>query len=221
MRQARATLHVAGIHCPSCVEHIARLLQSKGNKPLTLDEIVVSHLDNTVSFRLNDIKRGDGKGSDMQDLKRPLETIVKLLRQEGYPPDALEAQWITSFNHDKKQAVSNANQICTKGMLESAHKTDTLQRREAHRLTTSSRVWTSLASPMATMRHWSDQKVRNAQWQKHLQACKACQEGASGIAEDQYTSGSSGTSEALHSQSTAYEVDLAIGGMSKFPHEKI
>lgn len=231
--QARVTLHVAGVHCPSCVDHITRLLEGPHRLRVSaaaaaaaaVSDVVASFLEHTVTMTVM-ADRGNSDKYGVHVLKETLAPIVAYLSEEGYAPSAIEVRWLGApYSSD----YSTTTQVMTLDTSNRALSGGDGVDSSPHRLLRSAQAvspWHMIAHPFQARKEIRLRRLEDARWKRHLIGCKVCREiGNSGnsVRDDQQRSSSSHSNprppsgnngDASIGSGGSVTVDVAISGMT-------
>lgn len=210
----RVQLQVAGLHCPSCVEHINRLLSTL-EIDVTLDNISVSYLDHTVFFHLA-LFESDSKGStvieDNPAIRGALAKTVKSLQDDGFQTNAIECKIIRDDSLGKQE-----HQTKTFASFDLQERDQVINYDTQREIKKSISLWNRLLHPQKTARLQEAERQRERQWQRHLQVCRICRQGDSEskeVIDQQMISSSSKTSTMKQSKEKTWKATYTVGGMT-------
>jgi Cu+-exporting ATPase len=215
----RVLLQVAGIHCPSCVEHINRLL-STTDLSVKLDNASVSYIDHTVLFHLSLLHPSSGDALDEAEVQNTLKQVVVALKEEGYQPNAIECKAIRDRNqttsgiiqdhHGKTYIPFDVNETDQLPHLESQDQKQGKVKQVS--------LWDRIIHPQQSARLIEAELERQKRWQRHLQACRICREGDDdGVSKEQEQSSSSESTSSggkVRPKVKEWKVTYCIGGMT-------
>ncbi|UZJ55831.1 hypothetical protein CBS101457_005151 [Exobasidium rhododendri] len=174
MSYLRVMLQVAGIHCPSCVSHVTKLLQSM-DLPMNLDSISVSFLDHTVLFHLPCHQQSPVNGLEREQ-EDTLKKIVSVLIQQGFPPNAIGCKRINS-------QVANGVDAHTRTVVPFELEAGEGEKGESSATAGTIRgdgekwsLWSRLSHPFEYAKARAARQERLRKWECHLEVCLSCRE---------------------------------------------
>ena len=195
----RVLLHVSGIHCPSCVEHISRLLRSlRVADDDCLDDVSVSFLDHTILFHLP----LHSDGTDHQT-RQSLQEVVAALTQEGYTPNAIECKAV-NMSHDGQASAFTLHDIGQDDGVGEGEQYGVGKEGPSEAQGRLSWLWRQIFHPQQHAR----QREREQRWERHLQVCRSCREGLGD------TASVDGQQQSENSREHEWVADLAVSGMT-------
>lgn len=215
----RVQLQVNGLHCPSCVEHINRLLSTLDSTNATIDNISVSYLDHAVFFHLNLIQSLDTTSNTIMKedpfIRNALVKVVRSLQEDGFQPNAIECKVLCDDGLLGKQEYQTKTFVPF-DVQERAEVVNHNAREK--QIIQSSSLRNRLMHPQKTAQLQEMERERERRWQRHLQVCKSCRE-SSGleskkVVEQQLQSSSSKTSTIKESKEKVWKATYSIGGMT-------
>lgn len=202
----RVLLQVDGLHCPSCVEHVSQRLRSLSlPSSVSLSDVAVSYLDHTVLFHLTLPDALSSNVVDGQETRDALSSIVAALKEEAYPPQALECKVVQSGTRSTTLDTRTVVPFELHELGDEEQGNNTRREKEPQWS-----LWKQIRHPRQTAKDKEAEREREARWQRHLQACKSCREGSEHTSlVDQKQSSCSSID---HTQE--WTADLSVGGMT-------
>jgi cation transport ATPase len=216
----RVLLQVAGIHCPSCVEHINRLL-STARVSIGISKVSVSYIEHTVLFHLSLLHPSTDDNVEEEQVQGALRHVVVALKEEGYQPNALECKAIR--DNDSSYGMQEHHgktfipfDIDVKDQVAQVEAQTQPPKEMAMRWS----LWEQLLHPQQTERLKEAQRERQRRWERHLQACRICREGGDvdgkGVVNEQQQSSSSKSfaSNKSSAEGQIWKATYTVGGMT-------
>jgi cation transport ATPase len=210
----RVLLHVNGIHCPSCVSYITKLLQSL-DASINPSSISVSYLDHTVLFQLPIQQQSIGNAQLEQEHKEVLTRVIASLKGEGYVANAIECKVV--WNSMNKQDSSHVRTVVPFELAEAdpadAILTEGLPQEQEWSL------WYSILHPRQVALRKEAKRERERRWKRHLQVCSSCREGQheptdTVIKQQQSSDTSINSMSGEEAPTITWQASYSVGGMT-------